>query len=35
MGVEVLFAAFIIYYLIEEGLEVKAHGIAYFMNVGK
>ena len=35
MAVEVLFALFVLYYLIEEGLEIKTHGMSYFLNVGK
>jgi polycystin 2 len=35
MAVEVLFFLFVLYYLIEEGIEIKTHGMSYFMNVGK
>ena len=34
MAVEVLFAAFVIYYLIEEAIEIKTHGLSYFLNTG-
>ena len=30
MGAELIFIIFIAYYIIEEGLEIKAHGIAHF-----
>ena len=35
MAVEVLFGLFVLYYLIEEGIEIRTHGLAYFMNMGK
>ena len=34
MAVEVLFGLFVLYYLIEEGIEIKTHGMGYFMNMG-
>ena len=34
MAVEVLFALFILYYLIEELMEIKAHGCEHFVNPG-
>ena len=30
MGAELIFIIFIAYYIIEEGLEIKAHGLAHF-----
>ena len=34
MAVECLFIIFIIYYLVEESIEINVHGCAYFANPG-